>query len=87
MARLRFIRSSPYHILTHPDNSERILLSTLSIKFLTQDVSPIGIKLNNGEDRKKGKKVEISRCDRVVRQGKRRVKKQFSSFQDLLNNK
>jgi hypothetical protein len=30
--------------------------------------------------------VEISQCYRVVQQGKRRVKKQFSSFQDLLNN-
>lgn len=30
--------------------------------------------------------MEISRCDRVVPQEKRRVKKQFSRFQDLLNN-
>lgn len=42
--------------------------------------------MQNGGDRKKGKKVEISQCYRVVQQGKRRVKKQFSSFQDLLNN-
>lgn len=30
--------------------------------------------------------MEISRCDRVVPQRKRRIKKQFSRFQDLLNN-
>lgn len=30
--------------------------------------------------------MEISQCCLVVPQGKRRVKKQFSSFQDLLNN-
>ena len=30
--------------------------------------------------------MEISQCCLVVPQGKRRVKKQFSRFQDLLNN-
>ena len=30
--------------------------------------------------------MEISRCDRVVPQRKRRIKKQISRFQDLLNN-
>ena len=58
----------------------------MSIIFSTQDVSPIGINLNKEEDGKKGKKVEISQCCLVVPQGKRRVKKQFSRFQDLLNN-